>query len=96
MGDISTSSLLKGALTFTAALAWNEAAKNTINIIYPNKDKDTIMAQLSYAIIITVLVILIVTIFNYINGKLTFVRNKMYRNTNSVDIGPYMLNSVYQ
>lgn len=98
MTEISTISLLKGALTFTTALAWNQSAKNIIDSIFPVKDEKNTMAQLIYALLITLIIIIVIQIFNYMNDKLNCVKNKLTHRRTAPSASPcqdcqqYMLN----
>ncbi len=71
--SITTRGLLKGATVLVAALAWNEAAKSTVDYIVPldrdHKDKSKrMLANIVYATIVTVLIILIIYMFNKANA----------------------------
>ncbi len=59
--------LAEGALIFTAAIAWNTAAKEIIETIYPKKEnpREYIKWQFIYAAYVTILVIVIIWIFNF-------------------------------
>lgn len=46
------------ALGLVAGLAWNEAIKNIIDTFFPNTN-DTILAKLSYAIVVTIIVVIL-------------------------------------
>lgn len=52
-----------GALGLVAGLAWNEAIKELLNVIFP-LDKDTILAQFIYAIVVTVFVVMATIVIN--------------------------------
>ena len=47
---------ITGGLGVVAGLAWNEFIRTTIEVLFPLK-KDTIPAQLVYAVIITIVVV---------------------------------------
>ena len=71
--SITTKGLLKGATILVAALAWNEAAKSAVDYIVPldrdHQDKSKRMiANVVYAAIVTVLIILIIFLFNKVNA----------------------------
>ncbi len=55
----SLPNVVAGALSLTAALAWNEAAKAGIDAIYPRPDEGSFLATLSYAVIVTILIVII-------------------------------------
>jgi len=55
---ISPEAIVIGALTFTAGLAWNEAAKAGITQLFPTHS-ETFWGQLVYALLVTVLVVLV-------------------------------------
>ncbi len=48
------------ALGLVAGLAWNEAIGSIINIIFP-LDKNGVWAQLIYAVVITIFVVVVAT-----------------------------------
>lgn len=71
--SITTRGLLKGATVLVAALAWNEAAKSTVDYIVPLKrdheDKaKRMLANIVYATIVTIMIIMIIFLFNKANA----------------------------
>lgn len=93
MPVIEKRDLLKGAITLVVALAWNEAAKTTINYAFPlDKPNDdpatdktdarknamgTMFATLIYATVVTILILCIVALFNYTVTKIELVDNNV-------------------
>ena len=72
---ISTNKIVQGALIFTAALAWNNAAKDTINDLYPF-ERSGIKSHLIYGVLITIIILILLFLFNTgakavnkVNGK---------------------------
>lgn len=59
--EVNISTLVAGALSLTAALAWNEAAKAGIQALYPQPTKNSFQAAMVYAIVVTIIVILVFT-----------------------------------
>lgn len=57
--DFSLGPVITGAVTLTAALAWNEAAKTGIETLYPQPTGKSFKASLMYALIVTIVVIVI-------------------------------------
>ncbi len=57
--ELNIPTLVGGALTLTAAMAWNEAAKTGIQALDPQPTKDSFRAALIYAIVVTILIIVI-------------------------------------
>lgn len=49
--------LITAAFGLVAALAWNETIKDLVTLIFPNED-DTIWGNLVYAIIVTILAVI--------------------------------------
>lgn len=47
-----------GALSFVAGLAWNDAIKSVIEYVFP-LNKDSMWIKLVYAVILTVIIILV-------------------------------------
>lgn len=60
--QLSVPSLVAGALTLTAALAWNEAAKAGMRALYPRPTKDSFAAMLAYAVIVTLVVLIVLVV----------------------------------
>ncbi len=59
-----------GATLFLVSLAWNDVAQEAIAVYFPKESRNSIMGKLYYAIIITIIVVLIQThIFPYISEK---------------------------
>jgi hypothetical protein len=65
-GSINYTALASGALGLTLALAWNDAVVKTIQSFFPPKDeRGAARATLAYAIVVTILVIIVVAIINH-------------------------------
>jgi hypothetical protein len=75
MSIIETRSLLKGAGILLISLAWNEAAKQCINKVFPMKSIDNVKGPIPvsmlfwptiiYAIFVTIMIICIIEMYNY-------------------------------
>jgi Family of unknown function (DUF5654) len=64
--SINYTMLFADALGFTIALAWNDAISKMIHRMYPSDGSGTnYRATLLYALIITIMVIIIVAIYNH-------------------------------
>ncbi len=80
--SLSTASFLKGALTFTAALAWNQSVKSAIDTIYPldkggnDEGVKNAMAHIMYAVFVTIVVLVILHIMNIATSKSNEQNNK--------------------
>lgn len=71
--SINFTTLATGALSFTLALAWNNAVSKTIQSFFPPKsEKAAARATMIYALVVTIFVIGIVAI---INGTRRIVHN---------------------
>lgn len=57
MGDITATGLIAGALSLTAALAWNEAAQTGVHHIVPAGSGKTFAGKLTYAILVTIIIL---------------------------------------
>lgn len=68
--SISVSGFLKGALTLTTALAWNTAVKDVINHVY-KRPQDNVRAQIAYAVTITIMVIIVILLYNNVANSTT-------------------------
>lgn len=67
--QLNLRSLVLGAFTLTAALAWNDAAQAGIEALYPkNFPKGTFRASLVYAVVVTALVGIIFVLFQMVSG----------------------------
>lgn len=66
--SLNVTEMIVGALTLTAALAWNEAAKSGIASIVPGK-KGTFQATLIYAVTVTILIIIILNIVRTVRNN---------------------------
>jgi len=51
------STLFLGALSLVAALAWNDAVQSLFKVIF--KDQSGVVAKFSYAVIITLIVVIV-------------------------------------
>lgn len=64
---IQSKDLLEGAVTLVAALAWNEAAKKTIEHLFPvaeDDDRGRAVATFVYAMFVTILILCLVEAYN--------------------------------
>ena len=61
---IDLRALATGALAFSIALAWNDAVNTSIKALYPNNGGSSVRIKLAYAIVVTILVIVAVTVIN--------------------------------
>lgn len=57
--------LLTGTLGFTIAIAWNTAVNDVINSCFTRDPRNT-YASIMYAVVITLIVILVVFFLNYV------------------------------
>jgi len=72
--------IFQGAMTLLVALAWNQAAKTTINSIYPMPEQQ-VKAELIYALTITLIIIFLVYLHNYAYNTLNSFHNFVDRVT---------------
>ena len=69
--SINFTTLATGALSFTLALAWNDAVSKTISSLYPPHTKQAAAWHtIIYAVVVTLLVIIVVIIFDNIHKKM--------------------------
>lgn len=71
---INSKKLVQGAVVLMVALAWSETAKKFIDYIIPNPKGEFIMT-LIYAIFITLVLALIVAMYNYGTAVVEGVKN---------------------
>jgi len=64
----SLTSYMLAAFGFVAGLAWNEAIQALVNALFP-LDKDAVWVKFLYAIIITILVVIVSAILIKLSGK---------------------------
>lgn len=64
--SVNFTSLATGALSFTVALAWNNAVSKSISSIFPSISATS--ASVVYAIAVTIVVVILVTIINCVGG----------------------------
>ena len=58
--------LIVGSLSLVAGLAWNEAFSETIKYYYPLETKSSLKARFIYAIIVTIVILLIAYLISLI------------------------------
>ena len=58
--------LLLTALGITVALSWNAAAKESIDAIYPVKSVSSARAHILYAVVITIIAIMVLYLFSLV------------------------------
>lgn len=75
MSAISIGDMIAGALSLTAALAWNDAAKSGIDAAIPNVGKNAV-GMLVYAVLVTVVVIMIARGWNTAKDVVNGVHEK--------------------
>lgn len=51
--------LFTSGMGLVAALAWNEAIKNMFEQIFPAQDKNSIWALFGYAVVVTIIVVMV-------------------------------------
>ncbi len=64
MALLNGKTMLSGALSLTAVLAWNDAMKATVESFYPADKKGGAHAMVAYAIVATIIVIVVVGSIN--------------------------------
>lgn len=72
------------AMGLVAGLAWNDAIKSTIEYFFP-ANKSTIWAKLSYAVIVTLVVVFIAVYLNRLINKDDEKNNKNGKNGQSAE-----------
>lgn len=69
MTTIDTRSILKGGAIIVVALAWNEAAKDTIKYLFPRESASggfaNALATLIYAIFVTIMIVIVISGYNF-------------------------------
>ncbi len=75
--ELDASALVGGALTLTAALAWNDAARKGIDLLYPKSPGATFGASLTYAVVVTLLVAIIIFVFKGVAAGAARAENEL-------------------
>ena len=75
--DISLISLIQTGLVLGTTLAWSDVARTGANYIYPNNGVKVFDVQLIYAIILTVIVILIFYFLQHTRKEYTKLKNNI-------------------
>jgi TRAP-type C4-dicarboxylate transport system permease small subunit len=66
--------IIAGSLSFIVGMAWNNAIQTGIKQHYPIDDKkDNLRAQILYALIVTIIIILIVFLLDYLNRQTALI-----------------------
>lgn len=72
--ELQPAALIASALTLTAALAWNEAAKTGIAAVVPG-ETGTFGATLAYAVAVTILVIVVLNIVRAVHNNFESIKS---------------------
>ena len=57
--DIKVGDLLVGALSLTAALAWNDAAQSGVRRLVPVEGGDSFFGKFTYAVVVTIIILIV-------------------------------------
>lgn len=66
--------IVAGSLSFVAGLAWNEAIQSSISDYYPAETKKNTSAKFMYALLVTVIIIIMAIFIKYLNDATTQIR----------------------
>lgn len=66
-GVIQPSMIIVGSLTLVAGLAWNDAFSESIKYYYPLETKSSLRARFLYALVVTVVVLIIAYLIVLVN-----------------------------
>lgn len=72
--ELRPAAMLASALTLTAALAWNEAAKTGIAAVVPGKG-GTFGATFAYAVVVTILVIIVLSVVRTVHKNFDAIKS---------------------
>lgn len=72
--SLSPTMIISGSLAFVVGLAWNDAIQTGIDEYYPNKNHHTFSAKFGYAIIITIVMIMIIATVNKLYGTVSTIQ----------------------
>lgn len=78
MSDLSLFSLIQSGLVLSTTLVWADVVKNSVKYIYPNNDGKVLQAQFIYAIILTIIVILIFYFLQNTKKQLAKLKDNIY------------------
>jgi uncharacterized BrkB/YihY/UPF0761 family membrane protein len=59
--------LIGGSLSLVVGLSWNDFINESIKYYYPVKDRESLRARFTYAVIVTLVIVLIAYILYYLN-----------------------------
>lgn len=77
MAEVSTLSLIQGGLVLSCSLIWAGVVKSGVQYIYPNDQGGEFRSQLMFAIVLTVVVIIILHSIQQTNEIANYVKNKV-------------------
>jgi hypothetical protein len=76
-GQIVPLVILASSMAYIAGLAWNEAIKQSIDSVYPYDRAKNAQAQILYAVIVTIIIILVAYLINYANQQAPKVASQL-------------------
>lgn len=80
---IDYKALLTGALAFSLSLAWCDGINTTVKALFPSEKKNSTRAALVYALVVTVLIIIIAVAINHMrpatDGVLSAFKSGPYK-----------------
>ena len=74
---INPLSIVAGSLAFVGGLAWNDAIQGAIDARFPVEGKKSIRAKFIYALIITIIIVLLALFIKYVNDAAAALKNKV-------------------
>jgi uncharacterized BrkB/YihY/UPF0761 family membrane protein len=72
---INPFAIISGSLSFVAGLAWNEAIQSSISEYYPADVKKSVIAKYTYALIITIIILLLIFIIKNLNDAAVVIKS---------------------
>lgn len=77
--QISVTLLVEGAVILVASNAWNNAVQSAIEAVYPYGNAKSIIAKFAYAIVVTIIaVIIVMVIFYSVSEGEQYIQQYMY------------------
>lgn len=93
MADPSTISLVQGGLVLACSLVWSDTIKIAVSYIYPNNAEKVLQAQIVYAVVLTIIVILIIYSLKKTQSQIAKLENVITNQLEQIQKNKYIKNS---
>lgn len=86
MSDTSTVGLIQSGLVLACSLVWADTVKATVNYIYPNNGEKLLQAQIIYAVVLTIIVVIIIYSLNKTQTQVAKVENDILEKLKTIQV----------